>query len=245
MICFRCFAALRLLCTILALAFGSSLTIGAVIGAQAQAATLAEKDPKNNKKTKKPAPSVKGKSTAKGKAAGKSKPTKPAKASPAKTTAPQADKAKLGDPFKPQHIQTFGSWGVFSTTGKAKTCYILAQPKERLPASVKRDAGYVFISTRPAENVRSELSFTVGYEVKTDAKPEPKVEVGPESFALVASGSNLWLKNAADNGAVLDKLRRGSKMVVKATSQRGNQTSDSYPLIGLAQALDRLAKECP
>ena len=165
---------------------------------------------------------------------------KAAQSTPSKATTPAAPA-----PSKPQHIQTFGTWGVFTTAGKAKTCYILAQPKERLPASVKRDAGYVFISTRPAENVRSELSFTVGYEVKADAKPEPKLEVGPENFPLVASGSNLWLKNAADNGAVLDKLRRGSKMVVKATSQRGNQTSDAYPLVGLAQALDRLAKECP
>ncbi len=53
---------------------------------------------------------------------------------------------------KPVQIGTFGDWGVFlAEAGKEKTCYALAQPKERDPAKLKRDPAYVFISTGPAK----------------------------------------------------------------------------------------------
>jgi hypothetical protein len=230
-------ASLRVFLVVVALVFGFGAILSQVSGAAAQTSSDSHKDPKKKTKPTKNQKNTKGKAS--------KTPSKNAKGKSSTAKTGKTDKPKATDIAKPQHIQTFGSWGVFTTAGKGKTCYILAQPKERLPSNVKRDPGYVFISTRPNENVRNEISFTVGYEVKTDAKPEPKLEIGPETFSLLASGSNLWLKNAAENGSVLDKLRRGGKAVVRATSQRGTQTSDSYPLAGLAQALDRLTKECP
>jgi hypothetical protein len=40
-------------------------------------------------------------------------------------------------------------------------------------------------------------------------------------------------------------MRKGVKLVVKATSLRGNQSIDTYTPDGFAQAMDRLQKECP
>jgi hypothetical protein len=39
-------------------------------------------------------------------------------------------------------------------------------------------------------------------------------------------------------------MKRGSKLIVKAPSTKGNVTTDSYSLAGLSQALDRVQKEC-
>ena len=67
---------------------------------------------------------------------------------------------------KPALVATFGDWNVFvGEVGKGRICYTLAQPKSREPASLKRDPGYAFISDRPAEGVRNEVSFIMGFDV--------------------------------------------------------------------------------
>ena len=67
---------------------------------------------------------------------------------------------------KPNLVASFGDWNVFvGQAGKGKICYVLAQPKTREPEGPKRDSGYAFISDRPAEGVRNEVSFIMGFEV--------------------------------------------------------------------------------
>ena len=83
----------------------------------------------------------------------------------AKTTKP-ADKDATPPAAKPALVATYGDWSVFqSQAGKGRICYALAQPKDRAPAGLKRDPGYAFISERPAEGVRNEVSFIMGFEV--------------------------------------------------------------------------------
>jgi invasion protein IalB len=189
---------------------------------------------------------------------------------PAKTTA-KAD--KKDDASKPALVATFGDWNVFvGQAGKGRICYTLAQPKSREPASLNRDPGYAFISDRPAEGVRNEVSFIMGFDVAggadaTEAKLDPKpggkpatksdaksktppgaapvALVDETSFEMLPKGGNLWVKNAAKEGALIAEMRKGAKLVVKAASLRGHQSIDTYSLTGFAQALDRVQKECP
>ena len=144
---------------------------------------------------------------------------------------------------KPSQVASFGDWGVFVAQGdKSKTCYALAAPKERLPAKLNRDPAYLFISTRPGDNVRDEVSIIMGFPVK-DGSPA-RAEIGGTGFDLVAKGPNAWIKNQAEEPQFIEALKKGAKLTVKASSPKGNVTTDSYPLAGLAQALDRVAKEC-
>ena len=190
--------------------------------------------------------------------------TKPAKAATKPGT--------KDDASKPALVATFGDWNVFvGEVGKGRICYTLAQPKSREPASLKRDPGYAFISDRPAEGVRNEVSFIMGFDVaaaeaaeaKPDAKPgekpapksdvKPKTSVAPAPVALVdeatfemlPKGGNLWVKNAAKENALITEMRKGVKLVIKAASLRGHQSIDTYSLTGFAQAMERLQKECP
>ena len=146
------------------------------------------------------------------------------------------------DQGKSAQLGTFGEWGVYATPGKAKTCYALAQPKTREPAAAKRDPAYIFISFRPAENVKGEISFIMGFPMK-DGR-EARAEIGSSSFGLIAKGSNAWVKNAAEEGRLIDAMKRGSKLVVKAASSRGKVTTDTYSVGGLGQALDKVRKAC-
>jgi hypothetical protein len=149
--------------------------------------------------------------------------------------------ASLGE-GKPVLLDSFHDWGAYLAQGKEKTCYALASPKERAPNAQKRDQAYVFISNRPSENVRNEVSIIMGFAMKDNA--EAKAEIGSASYDLVAKGTNAWVKNPAKEPQFVEDMKKGAKLVVKASSGRGSQTTDSYSLAGLSQALERVQKEC-
>jgi len=164
----------------------------------------------------------------------------PKKSKGKKAETSKKSEAKGGSKATP--VGRFGEWDVFTTAGKAKTCYTLAKPKERAPASLKRDDAYVFISNRPGENVQNEVSIIMGFAMKDGA--EPSADIGGTVFQFVAKGSNAWLKNPAEEGKFVETLKRGSKLVVKAASVKGNASTDSYSLAGISDALARIRKEC-
>ena len=217
-----------------ALALAASFLIGALACAPALA-QAAKPDPKKQQSGQKPAAK---KPAAKKTAAAK---LDPKKAATAGKTAAAA--AAASDPGKPALVQSYGDWGAYVAKGaKARTCYAIATPKERLPAALKRDPAYLFVSQRPGEGVRNEISFATGFDIKPDSGS--RAEIGNVSFDLVSKGGNLWIKNAAEEAKALDVMRKGARVVVKAQSLRGNLTTDSYSLSGLAQALERVQKEC-
>jgi len=156
---------------------------------------------------------------------------------------PQPAQGAAGTGAAPSLIVQYGDWGVYvSQAAKTKICYALSQPKERQPGGLKRDPGYFFISTRPGENVRNEVSVVVGFAIKDGA--DATVDVGTASFPFFTKNDGAWMKNAAEEARLIDALRKGRDFTVKSTSQRGNPTSDRYSLSGIGQALDRIAQEC-
>lgn len=180
--------------------------------------------------------------------------TAPASAAPKGKPAPsekadKADKGKKDAAPKSNQVGSYGDWGAFTAQGKGKTCYALAKPKDRAPATLKRDDAYIFISNRPSENVRNEVSVIMGFpmtDAKTPApKSEPRAEIGTNTFELVAKGANAWLKNPAEEGRFIEAMKRGQKLVVRAASLKGNSSVDTYSLAGVGDALARIHKDCP
>jgi hypothetical protein len=182
---------------------------------------------------------------------------------------PEKDK----DAAKPALVGTYGDWSVYqSAAGKTRICYTLATPKDRAPTDLKRDPGYAFISERPGERVRNEVSFIMGFEIASAPAPDPKdkgkdkkkadpkdkkdkketsdfiaptAAIGDAEFELLPKGNDLWVKNAAQESRLIDEMRKGTKLLIKAASKRGKMTVDSYSLLGFSQAIDRALKDCP
>jgi invasion protein IalB len=174
----------------------------------------------------------------------------------------EKEKTEKVDSSKPALVGSYGDWKVYhSASGRAKICYLLAEPKTREPDEEKRDKAYAFISERPAERVRNEVSFVMGFEVataadlkdrkhdkkakKADADPAaPTVVIGEAEFALAPKGNDLWVKNPAEESQVIDEMRKGSSLVIKAIPKRGRATTDTYSLTGFSQAVDKALKDC-
>ena len=173
------------------------------------------------------------------KAAAPAKPA-PKSAAPAKPAAPAA----AGN-AEPSLVGQFGTWGAYTATPNGKkVCFALAKPasSKTNPPNRPRDPSYAFLSTRPAEKVSNEVSIMIGYTLKPGS--EGSLEVGGSRFAMYSQGDGLWIKNAAEEDRLVDALRKGADATVKGVSAKGTETTDTFPLKGLAQALDKLAQEC-
>src|SRR5262249_21163665 len=146
---------------------------------------------------------------------------------------------------QPNLLGQYGDWGAYAAAGGGgRVCYALATPSSTRtnPANRPRDAVYLFISPRPAENVRNEVSVIIGYQLKADS--EVNVEIGNNKFVMYTKGDGAWISNAAEESRMVETMRKGADIVVTGTSARGTQSTDRYSLKGLSQALDRTAKEC-
>ena len=171
------------------------------------------------------------------------KAAKPAPVKPEARSAAAAATASGG--AEPTLLGQFGTWGAYSAmpNGK-KVCFALAKPSSSKtnPPNRPRDPAYAFISTRPAERVSNEVSIMIGYLLKPGS--ESTLEVGGASYAMYTQGDGLWIKNAAEEERMVDAMRKSADVVVKGVSAKGTETTDTFSLKGLAQALNRVAQDC-
>ena len=142
----------------------------------------------------------------------------------------------------------FGDWGAYTATpGGRKVCFALAKPTSSTDNPPNRrtaaNAVFMFISSRPADKVKDEVSILVtGYAFK--ANSDASLAIGGTSFPMYTQNDGAWVKNAADESKMVEAMRKGADAVVKGTTSRGTQTTDTFSLKGIDQALKRVADEC-
>lgn len=168
-----------------------------------------------------------------------------AKPSDAKPSDAKQAAAAIAGGAEPTLIGQFGTWGAYSATPNGKrVCFALAKPtaSKTNPPNRPRDPAYAFVSTRPGEKVVNEVSVMIGYALKPGS--ESTLEVGGAAYAMYTQGDGLWIKNAAEEEQMVQAMRRSADAVIKGVSAKGTETTDTFSLKGLAQALDRIAQDC-
>jgi hypothetical protein len=172
-------------------------------------------------------------------------PAKPAEAAPAKPAANKPATPPNVGGVKPTLLGQYGEWGAYTASpGGKKVCFAIAKPtsSQTNPPDRPRNPTFMFISTRPAEKVSNEVSIIIGYPFKPGT--EASAAVGSTSYALYTQQDGAWIKNAAEEAQMVDAMRAGQSAVVKGVSAKGTQSTDTFSLKGLAQALDRVGQEC-
>jgi hypothetical protein len=179
-------------------------------------------------------------------------PAPPAAPTPAAKKPPKHKPANAAEPAaavaggaKATLLGQYGDWGAYTASpGGKKICFALAKPStaETIPPNRPRNPSYMFISSRPADNVSNEMSIIIGYPFKPSS--DATVAVGPTTFALYTQQDGAWIKNAAEEGHLLETMRTAQSAVVKGTSAKGTRTTDIFSLKGFGQALDRAGQAC-
>ena len=179
--------------------------------------------------------------------------TAPAKLKPKPAAKPATAAAPAAKPMvppamggtQPKLLGQYADWGAYTAApGGKKVCFAIAKPasSETIPPGRPRNPTYMFISTRPAEKVTDEISIIIGYPFKPSA--DATASVGSTAFSLYTQQDGAWIKNAAEEANMVSSMRGGQTAMVKGVSAKGTQSSDTYSLKGLAQALDRTGQEC-
>ena len=134
-------------------------------------------------------------------------------------------------------------WGAYvAEVDGGKTCYILAKPKSQEPKGVNRDPTFFFVTARPKDGIRNQVSVSIGYPFGSGSKAS--VEIGSDTFSLFTENDKAWVENVEDQDRLVAAMRAGSTMTVKGTSQRGTNTSDTYSLAGVTAAFNKIAESC-
>ncbi len=138
---------------------------------------------------------------------------------------------------------TFGAWSVYENDAAgSKLCFVAATPSEKKPANVNRGPALLYVSAWPKDGIRSEVSVKLGYPVKADSTVT--VTIGTDTFSLFPKDERAFVADTTQEQKLVDALKKGSKADVTATSARGTETTDTYTLSGLTQALTELGKQC-
>jgi hypothetical protein len=148
--------------------------------------------------------------------------------------------AKASDP---KLIGTYGDWSayVFMEDGN-KVCYMASQPKKAEGNYSRRGDVFALVTNRPAEGSKNVFSYITGYAYKPGS--DAAVTIDNQKFTLFTQDDTAWAPDAATDNKIVEALRKGSKLVVKGTSSRGTETTDSFGLSGSGAAHDAIEKEC-
>lgn len=155
-----------------------------------------------------------------------------------KAPAPQQQQTKAPTP-----LQTFERWATYTyNNAGAKVCYAATQPTGTQPQGVNRDPVFMFITNRPKEGVKHEVSVITGYPYKEGSKTT--VKIGDATFSMYTKDQGAWIDNAAEESRFITAMKGGTDMVITGTSRRGTVTIDTYSLKGVSAALKRIDGEC-
>ena len=123
-----------------------------------------------------------------------------------------------------------------------KICFAQSIPIIRAPKKLKRNPSRLFVSFRPNENIKNEISVTNGYEFKSKAPVVAKS--GKKSYDLFSKGRFAWVVNNEDEAKLIVTMKKASRLMIVGNSDEDNQTTDHYSMMGFTKAYNTAKKSC-
>ena len=144
----------------------------------------------------------------------------------------------------PVSMGTFDDWESFTyKSAGAPVCYIYSVPKKSDSAKkVKRDPVYFLVTNFPGRNIKGQVSTIIGYPFKESSTITVKVDDTP--FELYTNGDAAWAAAVETEAAIVKAMKNGKTLSVTGTSWKGTETTDTYSLVGVSKALDKIDTGC-
>tara|TARA_Y100000782_G_scaffold30374_1_gene33807 strand:+ start:71 stop:577 length:507 start_codon:yes stop_codon:yes gene_type:complete len=140
-------------------------------------------------------------------------------------------------------IGKFKEWESFVLSQEgSKICFAQSKPVIRAPKKLKREPSRLFVSFRPSENIKNEISVTNGYEFKLKAPVEAKS--GKKSYDLYSKGRFAWVVDNKDEAKLIVTMKKASRLMIIGNTDKGDQTTDHYSMMGFTKAYKTAKKSC-
>ena len=137
----------------------------------------------------------------------------------------------------------FKDWESFVLSKEGnKICFAQSIPVVRAPKKLNRDPSRLFVSFRPNENIKNEISVTNGYEFKQ--KVPVKAKSGKKSYDLFSKGRFAWVVDNGDENKLIVTMKKASRLMIVGNTDKGDQTTDHYSMMGFTKAYNTAKKSC-
>ena len=123
-----------------------------------------------------------------------------------------------------------------------KICFAQSIPVVRAPKKLKRDPSRLFVSFRPGEKIKNEVSVTNGYEFKPKAPVAAKS--GKKTYDLFSKGKFAWVVDNEDETKLIATMKKASRLMIIGNTDKGDQTTDHYSMMGFTKAYNTAKKSC-
>jgi hypothetical protein len=124
-------------------------------------------------------------------------------------------------------------------------CFIASQPQDSKYSQqiTSRDPVFFMITSIPAKMIRNEVSTIIGYAFAPNATVQLDID-GTKYTMFTANTDTAWAMPDQE-AALVDALKAGLRLTIVGQSKRGTTTTDTYSLLGITAALNKMAAECP
>ena len=137
----------------------------------------------------------------------------------------------------------FKDWESFILSQEgSKVCFAQSKPVVRAPKKIKRKPSRLFVSFRPTENITNEVSVTNGYAFKLKAPVTAKS--GKKAYDLFSKGRFAWVVDSKDEQKLIVTMKKASRLMIVGNTEKGNQTTDHYSMMGFTKAYNTARKSC-
>ena len=142
------------------------------------------------------------------------------------TTAEAASLAKVPVTTQPSLIGQYDNWAAYwAAPDGRKICFAAARPASAQTRS--RPPTYLFITSRPQDKIKDEISAISSFPFKASA--DATAVVGGKNFTLATQADGAWVKNSADETKLIEEAcARAAIWCQGATTDRGLQSTDTF-----------------
>ena len=142
----------------------------------------------------------------------------------------------------PKSSGKYKNWESFTLmTDKGKVCFAQTKPVKRAPAAIKRNDSRIFVTFRPNENIKDEISITSGHAYKNSTV---SAKSGKSNFSFFSQGDFAWLLDENEEKKFIKLMKRASDLMIKGKTKDGAETTDHYSMMGFTKAYNTAKKVC-
>ena len=140
-------------------------------------------------------------------------------------------------------IGKFKDWETFTVTeNDNKICFAQSIPILRAPKKFERNPSRLFITFRPSEDMKDEVSATSGYTFQKEKIV--KAKTGKKTYDFFSQEEFAWILDTEEEQRFIKAMKKASRVMIIGRTEKGKQTIDHYSLMGFTKAYDTAKKNC-
>ena len=140
-------------------------------------------------------------------------------------------------------IGKYKDWETFTVNeNNNKICFAQSIPILRAPKKFERNPSRLFITFRPSEDIKDEVSATSGYTFQKEKIV--KAKTGKKTYDFFSREEFAWILDTEEEQRFIKAMKRASRVMIIGRTEKGKQTIDHYSLMGFTKAYDAAKKNC-